>query len=374
MKAVLVSCFNYYDQRLIYVEEYLKENNYEVIYICSDFDHIKKKKFIQANENTIQIKTKEYKKNLSLSRIFSHYLFSKKMYKEIEKLEPDLIYTMFPPNFVAFYVSRYKIKSPTTKLVFDIYDLWPESFPIDKIKKKIPIIFNIWGELRNTALKSADYVFTECELYQKMLKVELSTIKTSVLHLTKNKGINVKFEIEQDYFDICYLGSINNIIDIQLIDELLVEINKKIKVRLHIIGDGEKKDEFINKITKSEIEVIYYGKIFDEIKKKEIMSRCRFGLNIMKKSVSVGLTMKSVDYIEGRLPIINNIKADTEEIVNKYNIGYNIDLNGSKYLSEILTELTIPEIITMKNNTDKVFKLYFSTDAFKKQLGNMFTQ
>ena len=43
----------------------------------------------------------------------------------------------------------------------------------------------------------------------------------------------------------------------------------------------------------------------------------------MKKSVCVGLTMKSIDYFEFGLPIINNIKGDTWNAVEEYGIGIN---------------------------------------------------
>ena len=57
-------------------------------------------------------------------------------------------------------------------------------------------------------------------------------------------------------------------------------------------------------------EVFYHGKVFDSKEKNRIFETCHYGLNIMKDSVFVGLTMKSMDYFEG-LPIINNIQGDT---------------------------------------------------------------
>ena len=57
--------------------------------------------------------------------------------------------------------------------------------------------------------------------------------------------------------------------------------------------------------------------------KQEIFDQCHFGLNIMKESVYVGLTMKSIDYFEASLPIINNIKGDTWAFVERNQIGIN---------------------------------------------------
>ena len=54
------------------------------------------------------------------------------------------------------------------------------------------------------------------------------------------------------------------------------------------------------------------------------MSRCHFGFNLMKPDVCVGLTMKSVDYFRHDLPILNNIPADTAELVDREQVGLNV--------------------------------------------------
>jgi hypothetical protein len=51
----------------------------------------------------------------------------------------------------------------------------------------------------------------------------------------------------------------------------------------------------------------------------------------MKDTVCVGLTMKSIDYFQARLPILNSIQADTAKIVDEYRIGINIT-DGNKLM------------------------------------------
>ena len=41
--------------------------------------------------------------------------------------QPDLLYVAAPPNIAAKTAAKYKAKHPSTKLVVDIIDLWPES-------------------------------------------------------------------------------------------------------------------------------------------------------------------------------------------------------------------------------------------------------
>ena len=107
------------------------------------------------------------------------------------------------------------------------------------------------------------------------------------------------------------------------IEDIIKKCQKYKPVMLHIIGDGENKSGLVSKIQKTGAQVIDHGIIYDRYQKQRIFDSCHYGLNIMKKSVCVGLTMKSIDYFEFGLPIINNIHGDTWDAVEVYNIGMN---------------------------------------------------
>jgi len=128
---------------------------------------------------------------------------------------------------------------------------------------------------------------------------------------------------DSNSISICYLGSINNIIDIQVITNILNSLSKKYSVNFHIIGAGENKDSLLSSAKRLNVNVIDHGKIYDDDKKAEILNSCHFELNIMKKDVFVGLTMKSLDYFKNGIPIINNLKGDTWEFVENNDIGIN---------------------------------------------------
>jgi len=370
MQAVCVSCFNYYDNRIKYIESFLTKKGYEVIYITSNFDHIRKVKYAINRSNVIQIPTLPYYKNLSFQRLLSHYLFSKRVIDRINEIRPDLLYIIIPPNSLVKFVSRYVKKSHTT-LIYDLYDLWPETFPSTKAKKLLAIPFKFWGKLRDKNIGAADVVFTECKLYQDRLKEQLSGIKTCTLYLTKEDTTienSIDVTIDTDSVNICYLGSINNIIDISRIHKLLHAINKLKPVTLHIIGDGESREQFINTIRSSNINVNFEGKIFDEAKKKAIFDKCSFGLNIMKDTVCVGLTMKSIDYFQAGLPILNNIKADTEKIVENYEIGFNVNDENIDEIAKKVANFDKQKLSEMKIRTKRVFDELFSIAAFNNKL------
>jgi glycosyltransferase involved in cell wall biosynthesis len=369
MNIVIINCFDTYEDRIDLVYDFLKSNNHKVKVVQSNFRHFKKSYRKEKKKDFIFVDTKSYYKNISIKRLLSHYFFAKKAFEIVEDIQPDLIYTIVPPNFTTKFASLYTKKNKDVKLVFDIIDLWPETMPIGLIKKIPP--FTFWRNMRDKNLKQADFIITECDLYQKVLDDKIQNIKTETLYLAKKDiEIDLEADLSEKSFDICYLGSINNIIDIDLITSIISQLNKLKPTTLHIIGDGENKDKLISSVKKSGAQVNFYGEIYDSKEKQNIFKRCHFGLNIMKSNVCVGLTMKSIDYFQFGLPIINNIGYDTEEIVENNKVGFNI-INGKiDKLINNLKDINNNEYKNMRYYSRNVYEKHFSIDSFNKKLSS----
>lgn len=222
--------------------------------------------------------------------------------------------------------------------------------------------------MRNDSLLMADHVFTECDYYKKMLTDYISEATTLYLFRQIDDEDKVienivkkKTEETKDKITLGYLGSINHIIDIDRICEVLsglIARNKSVEFR--IIGGGESTDRLIVAANATGADVVYYGKVFDRNEKLQILGECDYGFNIMKKDVSVGLTIKSVDYFSMGIPIINSIQGDTWDMVNREDIGINFE---DDYIEQILD---IKPSRSM--NAFECFKKYFSREAFKESV------
>lgn len=367
MKAVIVNCFDTYEERVDLVHEFFVGQGYDVTVIQSDFRHFKKVYREEPKEGFIFVKSKPYNKNLSVARLSSHYRYASDAFKIVEEIKPDLLYTFVPPNSLVKFAASYKQKHREVKLILDLIDLWPETMPIVKAKKFPP--FTFWGAMRDKSLKYADLVITECDLYQSVLCDALNGVKTKTMYLAKRE-INVvrNPQLSDDEIHLAYLGSINNIIDIPKIKEIIETIKKVKPVTLHIIGDGESKQELIDAAKAGGATVEYHGKIYDSQKKQDVFDKCHFGLNIMKDSVCVGLTMKSIDYFQHGLPIINNIPADTAELVEKYGVGVNI-VDGLNNITIKIFEVSDNKtIINMRAKSIDVFREKFSVGSFNNNM------
>lgn len=360
MNVCIVNCFDTYEQRVDLLCEYFKERGDHVVVFSSDFRHFKKVRRVQPKEGYKFFTTVPYKKNFSLKRISSHIQLSKKIfsyvYDHIDDI--DVLWALVPPNAFVKDAAGIKKEYPRVKLVFDIIDMWPETMPVGKIKYLYP--FKEWGKLRDNNIGFADYVTTECQLYQNKLKGIVPPERLYTLYLARTKKtFSPNTNLPEDKISLCYLGSINNIIDIDEIITIIDLFHRKKRVVLHIIGDGENRTELIDKAQKHGVDVIDHGSVYDSSIKQQIFDSCHFGLNIYKKDVYIGLTMKSIDYFEAGLPVINNIKGDTWQLIENYNAG--INWNG--------------EVITysdqFRTNARCLFDNEFTTKQFYKKLDKM---
>ena len=362
-KALIISCFGWFKERLEPIRSILIENNYDVVIITSDYCHIKKENKKERYKECTYVHVPQYKRNISVQRARSHFYFGKEIARYIEQIQPDFLYAVIPPNNVAYYCRRYKEEHPTIKLIFDIIDLWPESMPLGILKNTSPA--SVWKKWRDDAITCADHVFTECNLYKEILKDVLNPEKTSTLYLFKEQRDEEKALVERiigrgkqdNIIRFAYLGSMNNIIDIDGICAVIRQfVECGYQCELHAIGNGESREKFEEAVRKIDCKTQFYGLVFDEIEKIRILAPCDYAFNMMKRDINVGLTIKSIDYLSCGLPLINNIKGDTWKLVDDERVGINVDCNELK-------------LSTFDHNTIvHVFKNFFSKESFIKSV------
>ena len=363
MNIVIVTNSASYEPRAEKIGQYFQKLGYNVLWLESDFIHREKKKGRLPRSNHRYIETVVYKKNLSIRRLYSQYDFARKVFHVLKNEPVDLLYVMIPANSLARTAVKLK-KILHTKVVLDIIDMWPESLPLKGVGTLWPL--QCWRRLRDDNLGQADLVFTECGLYKRLIGLKPEEAVT--LYWPKDKGASEwAFQKDDNCMHVVYLGSVNNIIDMNAVTEILREVNRSKKVKLHIVGDGEKRQAFLEILKQNGIETEYYGTVYDETKKQEIFDRCSYGINIMKPGVCVGLTMESIDYFCYGLPIINNIQGDTWEMVEQYGIGINCIGNSYKECaSDIL--LKTDALLQKRGLIQKLYNQYFTVEAMERVL------
>jgi len=344
MKTIVATCFESNEERLSAVSEMCQKKGFETKAFTSDFSHMRKAKRTSVPDRFIALATRPYKKNLSIERILSHRHFAKDLFARIEEEKPDLIWLMAPANSLIYEARRYKENHPDTKIIIDIIDMWPESLPYKINKNVFPL--NIWRNVRSRNLNCADLLVSECDLYQNILKKEYRGKIETLRWAREGKAVRNDVNASDDVVSLCYLGSINNIIDTERIASVISGID--MPVVLHVIGEGENTGRFLDTL-KTVCEVIYHGAIRDEDRKCKIFDLCHAGINIYKEGLYIGLTVKCIDYFQHGLPIINNIKGDTWDLVEKYSAGINVRKD---------TIIDGRKLIAMKKNNGNVLDLF----------------
>lgn len=361
-RVLIVNCFETYEHRADLLDAYFRGQGCQVTIITSDWLHMNKTVRQTCPQNYEMLHVKPYYKNLSPQRLISHHGFAQAAFEKMEEFRPDLLWVFVPPNSLAKFSARYKKAHPEVMLVMDFIDMWPETMPIPLFKGLPP--FSNWRNLRDDYVRYADAVVTECALYQTILGKKCAPERMHTLYLArKSQGAVSKPRLPEDRIALCYLGSINNIIDIPCIAEIIRSIDGK--VDLHIIGDGEKRRELVDEATKAGANVIFHGKIYDPQEMQAIFDQCHFGLNIMKESVFVGLTMKSVDYFKYGIPIINNIKGDTWKFVETRKIGVNV------FAGQSISRETVDRSNRCRGNVRAFFLEHFTEDEFGKRVSEI---
>lgn len=359
--AYFISSTNHYNVRTgKFVNDYVKKG-YDVIYVTSDFDHMTKKRYcFNEYKNSKQLHVISYKKNLSISRILSHLMFSYKTFYMLLACKPELVYVEVPNNSLVKSSAKYK-KINNAEIIVDVFDMWPESMPVKTKNMIVNWGFDIWRNFRNKNLKFADQIWIECDYYRELLSAQKINLPMETKYLKlKNAETSIEMKVSEEEIDLCYLGSINNIIDISLIEKIVSEFAKNKRTRIHIIGDGERKDEFLDILKKNSIEIIDHGKVYEIDKLQEIFDQCWFGINVLREDLAIGITMKSISYFRGGLPIINTVQGDTSRFVEECNIGINVDRHDVKSCVSRIINITKDDLACMKNNTRNLFEQKFA--------------
>ena len=340
MKCIIVNSSSNFEYRADIVMSELIRRGFEAEMIASDFDHAAKKKRSVDKPCYHVIETVPYRKNISIQRLYSHRRFSADAFDYIKDKKADILWLTVPQNSNAEIAGKYRKLYPDARIIIDIVDLWPESMPL-KNSERWP--FSMWAYVRNHALKDADRIVLECELYHEKLGKQLAGLDVTVMPWLKRlPPWQSRFADEESAAEaepdaklrLFYLGAINNIIDIPEICSIISCFCRRMPVSLDIIGTGERAEEFVSEVEKAGAEVVFHGPVYDERRKQEIMDSCDYGLNIMRDTVCVGISMKSIDYLAGGLPVINNLPGDIRALIESEGLGFNVSRGGLSWQDE----------------------------------------
>lgn len=368
-RCICISCFDYYETRMKSIINYFVKKGYQTKYLYAGFDHFNKSENSNQYLEGIKVSVPSYERNLSIQRLCSHYLFSKKVISFMREYNPDIIYCMIPPNSLVKELANYKVAHSHIKLIFDCYDLWPESFPYHKFNKILRYPFLLWKNLRKKYIAMGDLIICVSQQGRALIKLECAETPVKVMRPVISEGELPAYNSDIETLTFCYLGMINHITDIELGVSILGQIAESHKTEVHIIGEGQNLKEFVEKLEAVNVKVFCHGCIFEMDKKNRIFSQCNFGLNIPREEIKSTMPLKAIEYMRAGLPFINSAKGDIQEIVSSDNIGYNIDRNDIQKTVSDLLALESEDLSQIHENCVKSYRNRFVAQNIQEIIG-----
>lgn len=325
-------------------------NNVEIV--TSDFSHDLKRKKDQIEESwpfTITFMPEAgYKKNISVKRFFSHYVWGKNVRNYLNRRKkPDVIYCAIPSLTAAAEASKY-CKKNGVRFIIDIQDLWPEAF---RMVFNIPVLSNVlfypFMKIANSIYKGADEICGVSQSYvDRALSVNRKCEKGHVVFLgTKLRTFDENAKTVQPMMKkpkgetwIGYCGSLAASYDIPCIISAIKKVDdyNQNTLKFIVMGDGDRASEFKSCAIEHGVDVVFLGRLpYDQMCAQLV--QCDIVVNPIVKGSAASIINKHGDYAASGKPVINT--QDSQEyrnLVDEYHMGFNCENGNADSVAEKL--------------------------------------
>ena len=327
-----------------------QDEQYDIELISTTFSHLyKEQREYKAKEDDkykfTLLYEPGYRKNVSLKRFYSHYIFGKKLYKYLNNMEqkPDVIYCLTPSLDAGKACAKYAKKN-NIRFVIDVQDIWPEAF---KLVFNIPIISNlIFYPMKKQAeytYKQADDIIAVSDTYaniatkvNKKYKNKLvAYLGTDLEYFDKCKEEN-RIEYNDDIIRVAYVGTLGHSYDIKNIINAINILNHKgiNNIKFMVMGNGPLKEEFGKYAKEKNVDVEFTGRL-EYPKMIGSLCACDIAVNPIAHNAAQSIINKVGDYAAAGLPVVSTQECEEyRNLVNSYNVGYNCTNEDVKDIAE----------------------------------------
>ena len=343
--------------RFMYLAEMFAERGHQVELITSDFEHGAKSRRKPESVNQTAYKTHikmlhepGYKKNISLRRLYSHWLWGRNVYKYLKSKEkPDLVYCAVPSLTAAKLAAKY-CKKNNVKYVTDLQDLWPEAFCMAIHNKLLQKAFLPMQHVANQIYANSDLAVAVSDTYvNRTLSVNKKNVKGLSVCLGNDGGLfeskKGRYNVEKNENELllCYIGGLKDSYDIPcVIDAMaLVKANKQLKqqIRFVIIGDGPLRPRFEQYSKEKQINCTFLGRR-PYIEMASLLCSCDICVNPIVKGSAASIINKVGDYALSGLPVINTQESqEYRALIDEYQCGINCECGNANQVADAIIKL-----------------------------------
>lgn len=317
----------------------LKEKGYSITIFASGYHHALLKDVVNYNDKGyfiedkdgvrfVWVKTEPYKKN-GLKRIINIISYIMRLNYVIPKLsleKPDFILGSTVHPFAGL-IAKKTAKKFGSKFIFEIRDLWPQTFIDMGIWSRKSITSKIFKYIEKITVNGSSKIIVLSPLTIDYLKNEYNYIKDDILLLPN--GVNKNFinknitQGSKDDINITYLGGIDSVHGLDYLIHLAKEVKNK-NITFNIYGEGKEKENLIRLMLKNNVKNIKWHSSVPKYQVPQILGKATV-LFVSTSNVLYGSENKLFDYMASGKPIALAIRGDHNDPVKEIGCGITLD-------------------------------------------------
>jgi glycosyltransferase involved in cell wall biosynthesis len=380
--------------------EILADEGHNVIWWSSTFDHFNKVQrsskdeivTLRENLELRLLRTTSYKRNVSIARMFSYNLLSKRLYSAMESDEkkPDVILCSIPIIELGEKSVEYG-KNKSVPVILDMRDMWPdimtELFPkplrwfgrillnplYTKMKKACRGAFAITGHTKHFVDWGLTYAGRSKNSFDRHFPHGYKATNGPAVNSASSVEFWEKMRIDQEHFNVVFFGGLGRQVEMDtVIDAAIMLDKKKLPIRFIICGSGDYLTRCREQV--KELDNIKFTGWIDRNYIDTLISMAHVGLAPYKskKDFMASLPNKIFEYMSGGLTILSSLKGEVQELLEKENCGITYENNNPESLVTALTFLyeNPSELEKMSQNSKNAFNSNFTAEKIYTDMAN----
>ena len=378
-------------KRTLYLFDMMRAAGYPVTLMTSNFNHYSKnvrdlERFRSEHPDVGDIRfltVPPYKKNISLKRYYSEWVWKNKFKKWLtDNIDDyDVIY-MNMPDYEQINSVKGLCHKRGKKIILDIRDLRPEAFHVMvKNDTLFKILFYWMRVAADKAYACADELVAVSKEYLDIaLRVNKKSKHPTVVYIGSIldkfydgiKKYSGSINKGQDEFWGIYAGTLGESYDLEtvILASKLVKEKGLTNYRLKILGQGPSEEHLKNYAASIQADNVDFVGFVDYERMAAYLSKSDVTINAIKKNASQSIINKVADYFAAGKPMLNSCCCQEQlDMVTEYNVGYNYEPGNAENLADYIFEIAANpgKRETMGDNAKALAtKLFDRRNSYKK--------
>lgn len=299
-----------------------------------------------------------------------YYAFqAKKYWKKVKDV--DVIYLQSNPTIIypMLLLGLFKRKKP---IVYSIYDVFPgHAYDIGVISNKI--VYNILRIIQKPCYKMADAIVVlgedmKTKVVEQGAKEENVFVVEAWFDVTNMREIPrehnrfiEKYELSDGKFCVQFAGTIGFVFNYHTVIELAKRLRRYDDIVIHIIGDGNVKNDFVNEANALGLTNIEFFPLQPTELVPDVYSACDVCLIPLRKGViGNGIPSKAPLLMACKKVIINSVENSYySRMFVQNNMGISVEIDDYDALAN--------EIVLLKRSPQKLAEMGENAYRFGKE-------